>query len=359
LGIILYGINACYRRDWLTLALNWVPMVLFFECIFGYMAFLIFYKWFAVLDNPPFLLPIMINMFLSPGKDLVEAGDQLFPGQSTLQQVLLAVALISVPVMLLPKPFILKAQAKKKGLIKPKDKKTDVEMKKGGKNSQMEVESSVEEPEPEPEPSSSSSDVPLEKTPKKGNGKNSKKGAATAPVKKPVPKKSAKKAKELTESEEEEEESKEEEEDGHEYFEFSEVFIHQVIHTIEFTLGSVSNTASYLRLWALSLAHSELATVFYDKIFLQLMQIGVDSTAQKPLPYLFILMFIAFEGWAAATIAVICVMESLSAFLHGLRLHWVEFQNKFYGGDGRRFLPFSFAHMLWLGQIPDESLDKQ
>jgi len=120
---------------------------------------------------------------------------------------------------------------------------------------------------------------------------------------------------------------------GHgEEFVFSDVLVHQIIHTIEFVLGAVSNTASYLRLWALSLAHAQLSAVFWERILMLGVQIG------NPL-----VMVVCFFMWAMATLGVLMAMESLSAFLHALRLHWVEFMNKFYHGDGYKFVPFDFV----------------
>mmetsp|Transcript_15497 Transcript_15497/g.35699 ORF Transcript_15497/g.35699 Transcript_15497/m.35699 type:complete len:874 (+) Transcript_15497:143-2764(+) len=115
---------------------------------------------------------------------------------------------------------------------------------------------------------------------------------------------------------------------------FGEILIHQAIETIEFVLGMVSNTASYLRLWALSLAHSELATVFWEKCMLSTLEINWFAT------------YIGFGVFAGVTFGVLLMMDVLECFLHALRLHWVEFQSKFYKADGIRFTPYSFKQII-------------
>ncbi|KAI3959112.1 hypothetical protein MKX01_023788 [Papaver californicum] len=256
LGIIMSYTNAKFFKNSVNTWFQFIPQMIFLNSLFGYLSVLIIVKW--CTGSKADLYHLMIYMFLSPTDDLGE--NQLFPGQRNLQLVLLGLALIAVPWMLLPKPFILKKQheARHQGesyeLLHSNDESVAVEASHDSHGH------------------------------------------------------------------------------GHEEFEFSEIFVHQLIHTIEFVLGAVSNTASYLRLWALSLAHSELSTVFYEKVLM--LAWGYNN--------IFILA-IGVLVFIFATVGVLLVMETLSAFLHALRLHWVEFQNKFYEGDGYKFSPFSFA----------------
>ena len=120
---------------------------------------------------------------------------------------------------------------------------------------------------------------------------------------------------------------------------FLEIMIHQLIETIEFVLNTISNTASYLRLWALSLAHSQLATVFFKNTF----EVALDL---KGVGTKFIAFWIGFMVFGTLTLGILMIMDTMECLLHTLRLHWVEFQSKFYMGQGYAFAPFSLNDNL-------------
>jgi len=318
-GLFLHFLNALEYGNYLDIFFEFIPRFVFLEAIFGYLCFMIFYKWcrdwmgqdiynreagiygsnatgiYTGTSGTPGLLNELIYMFLPGGPK-----DDLYQGQSNAQTALVVFAFVSIPFMLLPKPLILKWQHYRSQKAAPTVDTVVVNDNKKNKENESSGDESFNELE--------------------GDKKEDAPGAAQ-------PKN----------SEEEEE------------FQFGELMIHQLLETIEFVLGSVSHTASYLRLWALSLAHSELSSVFWEKIMFQL----IDMTLGMNIFIVALATFAAYSVWWIVTLLVMMFMELLSALLHALRLHWVEFQSKFYKGDGYPFIPFSIRKVYTANRLPD------
>lgn len=297
-GICLSLVNHLYFKDYVSAVFEFIPRILFLFATFGYMIFMIIYKWTVDWterpNSPPNLIQTMISMFLSPGS--VEADKMLYEGQALVQGLLLLVAFISVPFMLCMKPCIHNSEHKRR-----------LKTLLAGSNHPSDSDKPIEQDHSFDSPYTLNAAPGLQK-----EEKSEEKSGQVAPAGTVV------------------------QSSGHgghgEEFSFSDELIHNAIHTIEFVLGTVSNTASYLRLWALSLAHAQLAQVFWNKM---IMQYGLESGSA-------ILLFAGFGVWAVATFAVLLSMDVLECFLHALRLHWVEFQNKFYEASGTAFHPFTF-----------------
>ncbi len=242
-GIILRGMNNLFFNNVIDFVFEFIPQLIFMTTLFGYMIFMIFVKWSTDwsqdTSQAPNIISILMNIFLKKGsvdgKPLIISTNF----QESLNFWVLIICLVCIPLVLLPKPFIIHSKMKEK-------------------------------------------------------------------------------------------ENSHNEEHG-----LSDLFVHQAIETIEFVLGSVSNTASYLRLWALSLAHAQLAKVFFEKALLGFVQ---DANI--------FFVIVGFFIFANVTFGVLMCMDLMECFLHTLRLHWVEFQNKFFKADGVKFVPFSFKDLI-------------
>ncbi|KAF4011789.1 hypothetical protein G4228_003489 [Cervus hanglu yarkandensis] len=277
-GVILGIFNHLHFRKKFNIYLVSIPELLFMLCIFGYLIFMIIYKWLVFSAETSRTAPSILIEFISMFLFLASDTSGFYPGQEHIQRLLLAITVLSVPVLFLGKPLFLLWLHKGRNCLGVsrsgytlvrKDSEEEISLL-GGQD--------IEE----------------------GNNQM---------------------------------------EDGCrevmcEEFDFGEILMTQIIHSIEYCLGCISNTASYLRLWALSLAHAQLSEVLWA----MLMHVGlrVDTT------YGVLVLLPVISLFAVLTIFILLIMEGLSAFLHAIRLHWVEFQNKFYIGAGTKFVPFSF-----------------
>ncbi|GMS85111.1 hypothetical protein PENTCL1PPCAC_7286 [Pristionchus entomophagus] len=286
--------NHIYNRSLVDVFFMFIPQMLFLSCIFIYLCVQILVKWiffpadaawvfgrfYPGSNCAPNLLIGLINMFMmtprvdgfgefknTSGIPDYQIGDDVnlddfkndpncglafwYPGESLAEKVLLIVAVVSIPLMLLVKPFYIKWRHSRGMSI-------------GHSHS----------------------------------------------------------------------------EDGE--FSFGDVMVYQAIHTIEFALGCISHTASYLRLWALSLAHAQLSEVLWT----MLLDMALKIPGWIGAPAQFIIFFI----FGTLAVAILVLMEGLSAFLHALRLHWVEFQSKFYSGNGVGFEPFCFEKQIRIAE---------
>ncbi|XP_022669236.1 V-type proton ATPase 116 kDa subunit a-like isoform X2 [Varroa jacobsoni] len=306
-GVVLSFYNHRFFQNRLSILCEFIPQMIFLMSIFGYLVLCILGKWMKVYENTscaPSLLLLLINMvmFNYPKESSNCLTKPFYPGQQIVQTLLVLAAFICVPWILLSKPLILRKMW----------------LAQNGQYGTLQSTNTVQVQQKDETQITYNEDGTI---------------AQQQPVAHETVVNNVAGGHDL----------------GHgvsfDHFEFGEILITQTIHTIEFCLGAVSHTASYLRLWALSLAHSQLSEVLWNMVLrMGLAQDGWQGG---------VILFVMFGFWACLTVMVLLLMEGLSAFLHALRLHWVEFQSKFYHGEGYLFSPFSFESILKTAEQED------
>ena len=343
LGIGIKGVNNYKNRKFNAFFFEFIPQFLFMFILFGYMIYMIFYKWGTDYDadtsKAPSILTIMINIAVKIGS--VEGKplfDSLFGlSQEAINISIIVICLLLIPIMLLIKPIyyykkkkstqgisfrndnlsLIENENQKNDYISGEKKNNIINDVNDNINNNLIIDGIYNE---------------MDNNKEEDDGKSHKSEEYSLSLSQESILRPDEHYSNLYLSQ-----KKKYKEESKEKYQFVEIFIEQLIEVIEYVLGTVSNTASYLRLWALSLAHTALAHVFIEKTFIDYIKTDEVNFVSSVIS-----VFIYFFVFLCATVFILIFMDAMECILHTLRLHWVEFQNKFFKGDGYLFNPFSF-----------------
>ena len=336
LGIGIKGINFFNSRKYNAFIFEFLPQFLFMFILFGYLIYMIYYKWGTDYDEDtsqaPSLLTIMINMAIKFGS---VDGKPLFKSifglpQETFNIVILFFCLLLIPIMLFVKPiYFYLNKLKTKGISFRNDNIALIENENKNEDNLNIINNE-----------NINNNLIIDDFDDNINNEEDKKSHKSEEYSLSLSQESILKPNEHY-SKLYSIQKKKYKEESKEKFKFVEIFIEQLIDVIEYVLGTVSNTASYLRLWALSLAHTALSHVFIEKTFIEYIQNDKVNIVSSVIG-----VFIYFFVFLCATVFILIFMDAMECILHTLRLHWVEFQNKFFKGNGYLFKPFSFKSIF-------------
>lgn len=111
LGICMKAANAVTFSSKTDFFFEFIPQIIMMTVLFGYMNLLIIIKWLTnytgAESTAPSIINTMINIPLKGGLIIGKPFIGTLATNSMISEVLLLIAVVCIPLMLVPKPFIL------------------------------------------------------------------------------------------------------------------------------------------------------------------------------------------------------------------------------------------------------------